>query len=61
MMRREFIKSVYQGGFFLWLYSRLPSKGSLLRQVLKTLTNHRRRQLPGSQARPSSRRIRRLS
>ena len=48
MTKREFIKVVVQGGCFLCLYSRLPFKASLLRQalrqLLKTLTNHRRRQ-----------------
>ena len=43
MTKREFIKGFSQGGFFLWLRSRLPAKASLLRHIFKTLTNHKRR------------------
>ena len=43
MTKREFIKGIFQGGFFLWLRSRLPAKVSLLRHIFKTLTNHNRR------------------
>ena len=43
MTKREFIKGVFQGGLFLWLRSRLPTKASPLRHIFKTLTNHKRR------------------